>query len=277
MSGDLVAVEIPDKGLDAALVAQLLGFLDGVPPVGEDDPDAGIEEGELAQPVLQRGVVELGHGESLRARQEGHLGAAPLMARADDRQRRLGLAVAEFHGVLLAVAPDRELEPGRQRVHHRHADAVQTARHLVGILIEFPAGMELGHDDLGGRYPFALVDVGRDAAPVVAHGAGAVRIEGDDHLRGIAGQRLVDGVVDDLVHHVVEAGAVIGVADIHPRPLADRVEALEDLDRIRVVIGGEGGTLASGFSHGELSNQVRKTRKIASLIWHEKQVPYRTN
>jgi hypothetical protein len=76
---------------------------------------------------------------------------------------------------------------------------------------------------------------------------------------------------------VVEAGAVIGVADIHPRPLADRVEALEDLDRIRVVIGGEGGTLASGFSHGELSNQVRKTGKIASLIWHEKQVPYRTN
>ena len=78
------------------------------------------------------------------------------------------------------------------------------------------------------------------------------------HLRGVAGQRLVDGVVDDLVDHVVEAGAVIGVADIHARPLAHRVEALEDLDRIRVVIGGDGRTLASGFGHGELSRSGAK-------------------
>ncbi len=127
---------------------------------------------------------------------------------------------------------------------------MQAARNLVGILVEFSAGVELGHDDLSGRHPFALVDVGRNAAPVVMYGAGTVRVEGDDHLRGIACQRLVDGVVDDLVHHVVEAGAVVGVADIHPRPLAHRVEALEDLDRIRVVIGGEGGILASGFGHG---------------------------
>ena len=157
--------------------------------------------------------------------------------------------------MFLAVAPDRQLEPGRQRVHHRYADAVQAARDFVGVLIEFSAGMELGHDDLGGRHPFALMDVGRDATAVVAHGAGAVRIEGDDHLRGIAGQRLVDGVVDDLVHHVVEAGAVVGVADIHARPLAHRVEALEDLDRIGVVIGGK-RNLASGFGHGELSKRA---------------------
>ena len=51
-------------------------------------------------------------------------------------------------------------------------------------------------------------------------------------IGGVAGERLVDGVVDDLVHHVMQAGAVIGVADIHARPLAHGVEALEDLDRI---------------------------------------------
>ena len=66
----LVAVEIFDERLDAALVAQLLALLDRVPHVGEHDRDAGIEEGELAQPVLQRGEIELGHGEGLRARQE---------------------------------------------------------------------------------------------------------------------------------------------------------------------------------------------------------------
>ena len=54
-------------------------------------------------------------------------------------------------------------------------------------------------------------------------------------LRGVAGEHLVDGVVDDLVDHVVQAGAVVGVADIHARALADRVEALQDLDRFGAV------------------------------------------
>ena len=51
----------------------------------------------------------------------------------------------------------------------------------------------------------------------------------------MAGQRLVDGVVDHLVDHVVEAGAVIGVADIHARPLAHGVQAAQHLDRIRAI------------------------------------------
>ena len=42
----------------------------------------------------------------------------------------------------------------------------------------------------------------------------------------VAGERLVDGVVDDLEHHVVQAGAVIGVADVHAGALADGLEAL---------------------------------------------------
>ena len=54
-----------------------------------------------------------------------------------------------------------------QRVDHRHADAVQAARNLVGILVELPAGVELGHDHLGGGDAFFGVDVGRDAAAVV--------------------------------------------------------------------------------------------------------------
>ena len=138
----------------------------------------------------------------------------------------------------LAVAPDRELEPARQRVDDGDADAVQAAGHLVGVLVEFSAGMQLRHDDFGGRHAFALVHVGRNAAAVVAHGAGAVGIERDDDLLGVAGQRLVDGVVDDLIDHVMQAGAVVGVADIHARPLAHGIEALEHLDRFGAIIGG---------------------------------------
>ncbi len=252
----LVAVEIFDEGLDPALVAQLLALLHRMAHVGEHDQHARVEEGELAQPVLQRREIELGHGECFRARQERHLGAALALRGADDRQRLDRLAVAEFHEVFLVVAPDGELEPARQRIHHGHADAVQPAGDLVGVLVEFPAGVELGHDDLGRRDPFALVNVGRDAAPVVAHRAGAVRIERDDDLFGEAGERLVDGVVDDLVHHVVQAGTVVGVADIHARPLAHGIEALENLDRIRIVFGGDRGSLAGRFGHGEICESL---------------------
>ena len=117
------------------------------------------------------------HGEGVCRRQERDLGAALVVGGADHRERRDGFAVAELHEVFLAVAPDGELEPGRERIDDGNADAMQAARNLVGVLVEFSAGMQLRHDDFGRRHAFALVDVGRDAAAVVAHGAGTVGIE----------------------------------------------------------------------------------------------------
>ena len=77
MSGVLGAVEIAHEGFEAAVVAHLLGLRLDAAPVGEHDPHAGIEEGELAQAMLERGEVELGLGEGRRRGQEGHLGAGP--------------------------------------------------------------------------------------------------------------------------------------------------------------------------------------------------------
>ena len=65
--------------------------------------------------------------------------------------------------------------------------------------------------------------------------------------RRVAGHRLVDGVVDDLVDHVVEPGRA-GGADVHAGALADGLEALEHLDRVGAVreSGSEVKTLPSG-------------------------------
>ena len=51
----------------------------------------------------------------------------------------------------------------------------------------------------------------------------------------MTGKRLVDAVVHDFVNHVMEAGPVIGVADIHARPLADGFQTLQNLDGIGAV------------------------------------------
>ena len=51
----------------------------------------------------------------------------------------------------------------------------------------------------------------------------------------MAGERLVDSVVDHLEHHVMQAGAVIGVADIHAGPETHGVQAFQHLDGAGIV------------------------------------------
>ena len=101
--------------------------------------------------------------------------------------RRVLLAVG------VAVAVDLEHEPRRQRVHDRHADTVQTARHLVAAVAELAARVQRGHHDLGRRPALVLrVLVDRDAAPVVGDAAPAVGEQGDVDPGRVAGHRLVD-------------------------------------------------------------------------------------
>ena len=71
----LGAVEIFDELDQAAVIEQLQRLDVGMARVGQHDAHAGIQEGEFAQPVLQRAVVELDHGEGVGRRQEGDLAA----------------------------------------------------------------------------------------------------------------------------------------------------------------------------------------------------------
>ena len=216
------------------------------------DGDAGIEKGQLAQPVLDGLAIEIDAREGLRRRHKSHLRAAQRLAalarrrRAGDGQRRHRVAALKAHLVRLAAAINAQHQPIGQCVDDRDADAVEAAGNLVGVLVEFPAGVQLGHDHLGRRDALALVDVGGDAAAVVADGARAVGVQDHVDAAGVSRQRLVDGVVDHLIDHVVQARAVVGVADIHARPLAHGVQALEHLD-------GVGAVLAS---------RVRRSRRL---------------
>ena len=148
---------------------------------------------------------------------------------------------------------------------------MQSAGHLVGILVEFSARMKLGHDDLGRGNALALVNVDRNAAAVVAHGDGAVGVEHDLHRGGMAGERFIDRVVDDLVDHVMQAGAVIGVADIHARPFANGIEAFQNPDRFRAVFDGNGmlsvgDRLPGRFCHVRPSRMSRISGAKQALI-----------
>jgi hypothetical protein len=137
--------------------------------------------------------------------------------------------------VHLAFAAHRQAQHLRERVDAADAHAVQAARDLVAVLVELAAGVQLGERDLGGRaLGLVLVvhlDTGGNAAAVVGDADGVVGVDGDDDVVAVAGQRLVDGVVDHLEHQVVQAGAVGRVADVHAGALAHGFQAFEDLDR----------------------------------------------
>ncbi len=74
------------------------------------------------------------------------------------------------------------------------------------------------------------LDTGRDAAAVVRNRDRIVWVDGDDDVVAMPGQGLIDRVVDDLEDQMVQTGTVRGIADVHARALAHRLQALQNLD-----------------------------------------------
>ncbi len=64
-----------------------------------------------------------------------------------------------------------------------------------------------------------------NSTTVVTNRDGLVRMNRHEDLVAVAGEGLVDRVVDDLEDHVVQTRAVIGVTDVHSGAFSDSFEA----------------------------------------------------
>jgi hypothetical protein len=239
----LRGVEVLHEVDDAAGVAVRDLLLLVLALVDEVDLEAFVEEGHRLQ-ALEHGAGHeldaLGHEHGgIRPERDG--GAGPVARRLPDGlQLRLRLAaLGELLPVAGAIAVDLDDEALGQRVHDAHTDAVEPAGDLVAVAAELATGVQHGEHDLDGALALVRprgVRVDRDAAPVVLDAAGAVGEQVHIDAVGVARHRLVDGVVDHLPDEVVQPGEA-GRADVHPRPFADGIEALEDLDVLGAVVG----------------------------------------
>ena len=146
----------------------------------------------------------------------------------------------------LTVTIHPHLELLRQSVHHRHAHAVETPRHLVAVLVELAARVQDRERDFDAGLLLGLVHVDRNAAAVVHHRDGVVGVNRDVDLRAVPGQRFVDRIVHHLVHQVVQS-APRDRADVHRRATPHGFQALQDLNRIRLVVAVALGLLGLGF------------------------------
>ena len=213
----------------------------------EVDGEAGVEEGEFAEAGGEAVEFELdGIDEDRGVREEGdHRAGFAGIDLADDVQRDGGFAALEADQVDFAVAHDFRLEPVGEGVDALGADAVEAAGVFVGALAELAAGVEIGEHEFDGGHAEFLVHVDRNAAAVVGDGNGAVDVDGDLDAAAIAGEMLVDGVVEDLENAVVET-ALVGVADIHAGALANGIKALELVD-LGGIVNLRCGYLGFGF------------------------------
>ena len=112
---------------------------------------------------------------------------------------------------------------------------MQTTGNLVGIVVEFTAGVQHGHDDFSRRTTFAFVPIDRYTAAIVNHGNGFIGMDFDLDRVAVTGQGLVDGIIHHLEHHMVQAGTVIGIANVHSRAFANGIQTLENFNIIRRV------------------------------------------
>ena len=122
---------------------------------------------------------------------------------------------------------------------------MEAAGGFIDLRVEFAAGMQRGHDDFEGRLVLEFgVRIDGNAAAIVGDGQVALGIIVHVNPGGVAGDRLVHGVVHDLGEKMME-GLFIGAADIHAGAAADGLQPLQHLD-----VGGGILLLAPGSGRG---------------------------
>ena len=233
---------------------------------GPADLDAAEQIGFGARHLEHalRPEMRLG-AEDVRVGPEAHLGAAAVGRAAGLLQLALRLAALEHHAVERLLARDLDLHALGQRVGDRDADAVQAARGLVDLGVEFAAGVQRAHDHFERRLVLELrMRIDRDAAAVVGDGDEAVGLHLDFDEGGVAVQRLVHGIVDHLGEQVMQR-LLVGAADIHAGTPAHRLEPLQHLDVLGGVAGlaaRSRGWLRAALAGAALAARCRRTGRV---------------
>ena len=246
MESLLRAIDPFDEFRDAPLVCE--GFFPAGESIAQLDGRPLVEERQLAEPVFQRIVIELGVLEDLGVRMKGDLGAGAISRTgAELLDVGHGDAALIFLDKDLAAAADLGFGPVGKRRDRLGPHAVQAGGGFVGALVELGPGTHGREHDFQRRPAHLGMNVNRDAAAIVGDAQAAVIV--DLHMDVVAktGERFIDAVVDQLVDEVVQPFAA-GIADVHAWPGANMGGVAQNVDMFRaIVVGGVRGGLGLGF------------------------------
>ena len=135
-----------------------------------DDPQDSIQS--CVSPAIVRWDSELARGHAAlrlaKARRVPDVRYGLGARWEDDTNRRDYLMDFEV-SLDVPIAPNLEIECGRQRVDDRESDAVQAAGHLIAAVVELSARVQNRQDDLGRRLSTCVgVDWNTIASPIAS-------------------------------------------------------------------------------------------------------------
>ena len=142
------------------------------------------------------------------------------------------VTVGERHPMHLTIPLDGHFQMRGQGIDHGNTHTVQTTGEVVVALGEFTTGVQPGKDKLHPGQSFFLVQIDRHAPTVVLHTQGIVAVQHHINPPGVAGEGLVNAVINDFLGQVVGPRRV----GIHPRALAHRIKTAQDFNGIGVVL-----------------------------------------
>ena len=218
--------------------------------IGERDLEALVEEGHLLETLTQRLELVLGGLENVTVGPERHARAG-LGGFLTLFERGVRHAVRVLLAPHVTVTLNFDLEALRKRVHDGRAHAVQTARDRVAAATELAARVEHRQHELNGGLLLGGVHRHGNTATIVDHAHAAVLEDVHGDLTRVARERLINRVVDDFVHEVVQA-ALASRTDVHAWAFTNRLEAFEDGDVRGVVMR----CVFLGFAHEGISLMV---------------------
>ena len=79
-----------------------------------------------------------------------------------------------------------------------------------------------------------MIDARRDTAAIIGDGDRVVVINDNGNIAAIAGQGLIDGIIDDFVDQMMQPLFARG-ANVHTRPALDRFQTFQSLKLVGAV------------------------------------------
>ena len=106
---------------------------------------------------------------------------------------------------------------------------MEAAGDLIAPAAELAAGVQNGENNFQSTLAGLLLNVYGDAAAVIGDGDDIPLLNANLNVVTEPGQGLIDGVIHNFINQVVQTRGG-GGADIHTRPLAHRLQTLQNLD-----------------------------------------------
>ncbi len=202
VDGLFILTEKADKAFYSALKDEFFRLFLGQPLIFDDDFDSLVEKGELPQPLGEYVEAEIDVVKNLYIGLEAE-DRSPAACFTHHRHGDERCSPFIFLMIDLSFAVHKYLAPFGEGVYDRNTHTMQSARYLVGILVELTSGMETGKDYFQGAYPLSLMEIHGNTASVVLNTDNVAFFYNDVNFITMTGKSFIDTVIDNFVDKMV--------------------------------------------------------------------------